>query len=143
MALHTSGASLAGVEMRILLTALMLIVLTGCATSTRDPGEVGGVVDVTEGLASYYGHQYHGRLTANGETYDENAMTAAHRTLAFGTMIRVTSKANGKTVILRVNDRGPFVDGRIVDLSFQAAKDLDMVRAGVVKVRLEVLAGGK
>jgi len=129
--------------MRILLTALMLIVLTGCATSTRDPGEVGGVVDVTEGLASYYGHQYHGRLTANGETYDENAMTAAHRTLAFGTMIRVTSKANGKTVILRVNDRGPFVDGRIVDLSFQAAKDLDMVRAGVVKVRLEVLAGGK
>jgi len=128
---------------RIIMTVMALVALVGCAASTRDPGEVGGVSDVTEGLASYYGHQYHGRLTANGETYDENAMTAAHRTLAFGTMIRVTSQANGKAVVLRVNDRGPFVDGRIVDVSFQAAKDLAMVSAGVMKVRLEVLAGAQ
>lgn len=129
--------------MRKVLVMMSFLALIGCAGSSRNPGEVGGVSNVTEGLASYYGHQYHGRLTANGETYDENALTAAHRTLAFGTMIRVSNLSNGKKVVLRVNDRGPFVDGRIVDLSFRGAQDLDMVKAGVVKVRLEVLAGAQ
>ncbi|MFT5233283.1 MAG: rare lipoprotein A [Candidatus Krumholzibacteriia bacterium] len=126
-------------HMRMLLAITSLFVLVGCAGSAKDPGEIGGTSEVTAGLASYYGHQFHGRLTANGETYDENAMTAAHRTLSFGTKIRVTNQANGKVVVLRVNDRGPFVDGRIVDVSFRAAKDLEMVDAGVVQVHLEVL----
>jgi len=128
--------------MRRLLFLLLLTSLTGltaCAGSSRDPAEVGGVTSQEIGLASYYGHQYHGRTTANGETYDENKMTAAHRTLPFGTRVRVTNLENGKSVLLRVNDRGPFVDGRIIDVSWQAAQDLDFVQEGVVKARVEVL----
>ena len=128
--------------MRYMLILLLLTSLTGlaaCAGSTRDPAEVGGVSSQETGLASYYGHQYHGRTTANGETYDENKLTAAHRTLPFGTRVRVTNLENGKSVLLRVNDRGPFVDGRIIDVSWQAAQDLDFVQEGVVKARVEVL----
>ncbi len=130
--------------MRLLRTMILLISLTAlaaCAGSTRDPAEVGGVTSQETGLASYYGHQYHGRTTANGETYDENAMTAAHRTLPFGTRVRVTNLENGKEVLLRINDRGPFVEGRIIDVSWRAAQDLDFVREGVVKARVEVLPG--
>jgi len=126
---------------QIILLLLAATLLTGCAGTTRDPAEVGGVSQTETGLASFYGHQYHGRTTANGETYDENAMTAAHRTLAFGTRVRVTNLVNGKEVLLRINDRGPFVDGRIIDVSFRAAGELDFVRAGVVKARVEVLPG--
>ncbi|MDX2472576.1 MAG: septal ring lytic transglycosylase RlpA family protein [Candidatus Krumholzibacteria bacterium] len=130
--------------MRLLRTMILLIsltVLAACAGSTRDPAEVGGVTSQETGLASYYGHQYHGRTTANGETYDENAMTAAHRTLPFGTRVRVTNLENGKEVLLRINDRGPFVEGRIIDVSWRAAQDLDFVQEGVVKARVEVLPG--
>ena len=94
---------------------------------------------VQEGLASYYGHKFHGRRTASGEIYDENKMTAAHKTLAFGTTVRVTDVTNGQSVVVRINDRGPFVEGRIIDLSYRAAGQLGMISAGVVKVRLEVL----
>ena len=132
--------------MRLLMTSLlMVLLLTGlpaCAGSTRDPAEVGGVSSQETGLASYYGHQYHGRTTANGETYDENALTAAHRTLPFGTRVRVINLENGKSMLLRINDRGPFVEGRIIDVSWRAAQDLDFVREGVVKARVEVLPGG-
>jgi rare lipoprotein A len=130
--------------MRLLRTMILLTsltVLAGCAGSTRDPAEVGGVTSQEVGLASYYGHQYHGRTTANGETYDENKLTAAHRTLPFGTLVRVTNLQNGKEVLLRVNDRGPFVEGRIIDVSWRAAQDLDFVQEGVVKARVEVLPG--
>jgi len=93
-----------------------------------------------EGLASYYAEPYHGRPTASGEIFDTyNAMTAAHRTLPFNTIVRVTNKANGETVDVRINDRGPFVDGRVIDLSLAAARKIDMVRAGVVPVKLEVM----
>jgi rare lipoprotein A len=128
--------------MRLLLTMILLsslATLTACAGSTRDPAEVGGVTSQETGLASYYGHQYHGRTTANGETYDENKLTAAHRTLPFGTRVRVTNLENGKEVLLLVNDRGPFVEGRIIDVSWRAAQDLDFVQEGVVKARVEVL----
>lgn len=92
-----------------------------------------------DGLASYYAQRYHGRRTASGERFDVRKMTAAHRTLPFGTQVRVTSEANGRSVVVRVNDRGPFVAGRVIDLSPAAARQLDMIRAGIVPVRMEVL----
>ena len=89
--------------------------------------------------ASWYGGKFHGRTTASGEKYDKWAMTAAHKTLPFGTMVRVTNIVNNKSAIVRINDRGPFVDGRIIDLSNAAAKDIDMIKVGTAKVRLEVI----
>lgn len=91
------------------------------------------------GLASFYNDSFEGRTTANGEVYKKNKMTAAHRTLPFDTKIKVTNLANKKSVIVRVNDRGPFVKDRIVDLSKEAAVKLDFIDKGVTKVRLEVL----
>jgi rare lipoprotein A len=89
-----------------------------------------------EGLASYYGPGLHGRKTASGERFDQNAMTAAHRTVRFGTCLRVVNMENGKTVEVRVNDRGPFKDERIIDVSLGAARKLDMVEKGLARVRL-------
>lgn len=94
-----------------------------------------------EGIASWYGIPYHGRRAANGEIYDMHKMTAAHRTLPFDTIVRVTNLKNGRRTDVRINDRGPFVDGRVIDLSFAAAQALDAVAAGVVPVRLELLQG--
>jgi rare lipoprotein A len=91
-------------------------------------------------LASYYAEPYHGHRTASGEIFDTyQGMTAAHRTLPFNTFVRVTNKMNGRQVDVRINDRGPFVDGRIIDLSVRAAREIDLVRAGVVPVKLKVL----
>jgi rare lipoprotein A len=118
---------------------LGLFGLVGCMGAGPHFSEVGNAPDQQTGLASYYAHMFHGRPTASGEVYDENKLTAAHRTLPFGTRIRVTNLQNGKAVQLRVTDRGPFVDGRIVDVSWRAANELDFVAAGLVKVRLEVL----
>jgi rare lipoprotein A len=93
-----------------------------------------------EGLASYYAEPYHGRRTANGEVFDSyRELTAAHRTLPFDTIVRVKNKNNGKEVEVRINDRGPFIDGRVIDLSHLAAQEIDMVRAGIAPVRLEIL----
>ncbi len=97
------------------------------------------VVKVLNGQASYYADKFHGRSTASGEKYDKTKLTAAHRSLPFGTRVRVTNLRNGQQVIVRINDRGPFVDGRIVDLSRAAAEQIGMVRDGVVKVKVEVL----
>ena len=91
------------------------------------------------GIASWYGHPYHGRHTANGEIYDMNQLTAAHPTLPFGAHVRVVNLQNQETVEVRVNDRGPFVEGRIIDLSHAAAEAIQMVNAGLAQVRLEVL----
>jgi rare lipoprotein A len=93
-----------------------------------------------EGLASYYAEPYHGRKTASGEIFDSyQDLTAAHRTLPFNTMVRVTNKANGREVDVRINDRGPFVDGRVIDLSYRAAREIDLVRSGVAPVRLTIV----
>jgi rare lipoprotein A len=93
-----------------------------------------------EGIASYYAEPYHGRRTANGEVFDTyQALTAAHRTLPFNTVVRVTNKTNGREIDVRINDRGPFIDGRVIDLSLRAAREIDMVRAGIVPVQLKVL----
>lgn len=102
----------------------------------------GKILLTLEGVASYYADQYHGRQTSNGEVFDMNALTAAHRTFPFGSMVRVTNLENRKSVVVRVNDRGPFVDGRIIDLSLAAAKELDLIQKGTARVRLEVLAWG-
>lgn len=90
----------------------------------------------TTGLASYYAHSLHGRKTASGEAYHKHKLTAAHRWLPFGTRLKVVNLTNGRDVEVRVNDRGPFVKGRIIDLSYAAAKQLGMVRQGVVRVKL-------
>lgn len=87
-------------------------------------------------MASYYAETYNGKKTANGEIYQSNKLTAAHKKLPFGTKVKVTNLANGKTVKVRINDRGPFVPGRIIDLTRAAAKKIDMVGAGVVKVKI-------
>jgi rare lipoprotein A len=90
------------------------------------------------GVASFYAEAFQGRTTANGETFDMNAMTCAHLTLPFGTVLRVTNLDNGHTATVRVNDRGPYVEGRIIDLSRGAARALDMIEAGTANVLIEV-----
>jgi hypothetical protein len=92
------------------------------------------------GLASWYGRERHGRRTASGEIFDSNQLVAAHRTAPFGTYALVTNLANGRTVQVRINDRGPAVAGRVVDLSYAAARQLDMVHVGVTRVKVELLA---
>jgi rare lipoprotein A len=91
------------------------------------------------GKCGYYADSFHGRPTSNGEKYNKNALTCSHKTLPFGTKIRVTRLDNKKSVVVRVNDRGPFVEGYIVDVSFAAAKELDMIKAGSVRVKIEVV----
>lgn len=93
------------------------------------------------GTASWYGRQFHGRKTASGETFDMNAMTAAHRSLPLNCYIRVTNRNNGKSVVVKVNDRGPFHGNRVVDLSYGAAKQLGITSAGTAKVNIERVAG--
>jgi rare lipoprotein A len=92
-----------------------------------------------EGLASWYGEEEHGKPTSNGETYDMYKMTAAHKTLPLGSLVKVTSKANGRQTVVRVNDRGPFVAGRVIDLSYQAAREMGIVDLGVMPVAIEVI----
>jgi rare lipoprotein A len=92
------------------------------------------------GIASYYASKFEGRRTASGERYRAKELTAAHRTLPFGAVVRVTHLASGRSVEVRINDRGPFKKGRIVDLSRRAAEAIDLIRAGLARVRLEVLA---
>ena len=93
------------------------------------------------GYASWYGGKFQGRKTANGEIFDTYKFTAAHKTLPFDTVVRVRNLENGKTTIVRINDRGPFVRGRIIDLSYAAAKDIGMVERGVVRVAIEIIEG--
>ncbi|MBN1781033.1 septal ring lytic transglycosylase RlpA family protein [bacterium] len=94
------------------------------------------------GKASYYGKQFHGRKTANGETFDMYALTAAHKSFPFGTVCRVTNRSNSKSVTVRINDRGPFVKGRILDLSYKAADMIGGVQEGVMQVRIDVMKWG-
>jgi rare lipoprotein A len=100
------------------------------------PGEY-----VEEGVASWYGDPFNGRRTSNGEIYDMRQFTAAHRTLPFGAIVRVTNLRNGKQTEVRITDRGPFVANRVIDLSLSAAQAIDMVGAGTAPVRLEILGG--
>ncbi len=131
------------------LSALMLVTLAlaGCAKkhhTARTPvpprNGTAEIRDGETGLASWYGHPYHGRPAANGEIYDMEKLTAAHRTLPFGTWVRVVNLTNDKTVDVRITDRGPFVDNRIIDLSHAAAEAIALIGPGVARVRLDILS---
>lgn len=91
------------------------------------------------GVASFYANKFHGRQTANGEIFDNGAMTAAHKTLEFGTIVRVTNRRNGREVVVRINDRGPWIKGRVIDLSRAAAREIGMIRRGTARVDIEIL----
>src|SRR5438045_4612081 len=107
--------------------------------ATSDQPNLGAYIE--EGNASWYGAPFHGRRASNGEIYDMNKMTAAHRTMSFGTVVRVTNLSNGKAAVVRITDRGPFIDNRVIDLSMAAAKAIESIGPGVVPVRLEVISG--
>ena len=122
---------------------LLLVILTACAPSKKEllfePYDREKILRYREvGVASWYGEEYHGRKTANGEVYDMYAMTAAHPTLPFNTFVRVTNVENGKKAELRINDRGPFISGRIIDLSHSGARAIEMLTRGTAKVSIEV-----
>ena len=110
------------------------------ASAAPQPSPQGRPISSEVGTASWYGPPYANRKGADGTVYDQNAMTAAHRTLPMGTVVRVTNLANGQSVFVKITDRGPFVDGRILDLSLAAAKAIDVYRPGTAKVRVEAYA---
>ena len=117
-----------------------VLLLTGCATgraSRVDTPVLNGFP--VNGQASWYGRQHHGKRTASGETYDMNKLTAAHRTLPLGTRVLVTNRDNGRTVEVRINDRGPFRRTRVLDLSYAAARQLGAIGEGVIPVTLRVV----
>ena len=122
--------------MRLLTLLLTVLLLSACASTDQiDPDGYRAEGQATSTLA-----KHHGRKTASGERFDQNALTAAHRQLPFGTRVRVTNLRNDKSVVVRINDRGPYAKKRIIDLSKKAAEQLDMLRDGVVPVRVERLA---
>ena len=128
----------------VLATVLITLFLAGCAHKQRarsvppPPGPVRVGYSET-GLASWYGNPYHGRRAADGEIYDMETMTAAHRTLPFNTWVRVQNLENRRTADVRIIDRGPFVDGRIIDVSRAAARELQLLGPGTARVRFEVI----
>lgn len=111
---------------------------SGAAEENR-PVRPGAMIE--EGVASWYGPNFHGKHTANGEKYNMNGLTAAHRTLPFDTVVRVENSSNGESVVVRINDRGPFVDNRIIDLSRKAAEEIGMLGPGTAPVRLYLVEG--
>jgi rare lipoprotein A len=122
-----------------LLLVLLALCLGACSSRHAPPQKIPRLGHRETGEASWYGEPYHGRRSANGEVYDMEKLTAAHQTYAFDTWLRVVNLSNDKSVVVRVTDRGPFVDHRIIDLSRAAAREIDMLRTGVTRVRLEVV----
>ncbi|MGI9533837.1 MAG: septal ring lytic transglycosylase RlpA family protein [Thermodesulfobacteriota bacterium] len=131
---------------KTLLTAFILCLAIISCTSKRDTGSydygdpksVDGYTQT--GLASWYGDKEHKNKTASGERFSRYAYTAAHKTLPFGTVVRVTNLENGRDVVVKINDRGPFIRGRIIDLSYASAGSIDLVRTGTAKVKVEVIS---
>ena len=146
-------------NMKLSLSILLIssLIIIGCSSSQRfgkedsdsKPGYNEGndenftILETVEGVASYYSDEFHGRKTANGETYDMYELTAAHKTYPFNTEVRVTNLSNGKSIVLRITDRMPGYKGRIIDVSFQAARELGMIISGIADVKLEVLKWGE
>lgn len=120
------------IRLRAYMMAAMVVTTPLVAQATAD-------ADLGSGHASYYGNELAGRRTANGEIFNPRDMTAAHRTIAFGTRVKVTHLGNGREVVVRVNDRGPWGRGRIIDLSYAAAKELGMHRSGTAQVKLTLV----
>jgi rare lipoprotein A len=129
-----------------LLIVICAVLGTGCAGPTAQvrpapAREIHTIQKTYYGVASWYGREHHGRKTASGERFNMYDHTAAHRSLPFGTMVRVTNLRNNRQTVVRINDRGPFVRGRDIDLSYAAARDLQMLGTGLDRVRIEVLSG--
>ncbi len=132
---------------RLFIAAGIALTVVGCATppelviaqTPKKEDSIYSTQSVQTGKASYYYGRWIGRKTANGEIYRASDVTAAHKTLPFNTKVRVTNLKNGKQVIVRINNRGPFIKGRIIDLSLEAAKRVEMTKAGVVPVKLDIL----
>ena len=133
-----------GLALVALLVSLMWF-FTGWASPPRStnggtPETDGlGSPTIVNGVASYYGREHQGKKTANGEIFNMNKLTAAHRSLPFGSQVKVTNLSNQRSVIVRINDRGPYYQGRIIDVSLAAAERLEMVKSGIAKVKVEVL----
>lgn len=126
---------------KIFIAFSLLVLLASCSSTTRytEYKSIEGNL-IETGIASWYGPNFHGKRTANGEIYNMNEYTAAHKTLPFDTILRVTNKQNNKSVIVRINDRGPYVKSRIIDLSRKAAEEIDMIRDGSTEVSLYLLS---
>lgn len=141
---HHGGIKAAALTARSILLCLMVVSLAtlcaaGCASRKKDPARTGKKEFVQEGMASWYGKKFHGRKTASGERFNMYDLTAAHRTLPFGTRVKVTNLENNQSVVVRINDRGPFAEGRIIDLSYAAARKIGMIEKGVARVRIKVV----
>jgi rare lipoprotein A len=130
---------------RYLAIGMLLGMISACARQAHDPSRTLPSVPPApdsrelEGMASWYGQTHHGHRLASGEIYNMHRLTAAHRTLPFHTVVQVHNKRNGREVDVRINDRGPFVKGRVIDLSYAAAKALDMLKPGTAPVRLKIV----
>ena len=125
-----------------ILPLLLLLILVACAPRTRPAAPTstpGSATFYQDGTASWYGPNFIGRPTANGEIFDPSQLTAAHQTLPFDTLVRVTHLDNGRSVVVRINDRGPFVGRRVIDLSRAAAERIDMIGSGTARVQLDLL----
>ena len=134
---------------------ILTLLLMSCSNSPRyrtgsKPGKKGHIplatkgmhVKVLYGVSSFYAEDFHGKLTANGEVYDMYGITAAHKTLPLNTIVRVTNMENDKSIIVRINDRGPFIPGRILDCSYGAALKLGFIAQGITKVKIEIIEFG-
>ena len=147
--------------LKIKFVLIFLMILSGCSNSPRyrtGPVKTSGKKSiitpslktksnaehrkVMKGVSSFYAEDFHGKLTANGEVYDMYGLTAAHKTLPLNTIVRVTNLVNNKSLILRINDRGPYIKGRILDCSYGAAKKLDFIVQGTTDVKIEVIEWG-
>ena len=138
-AIHAGANAIA-----IAFAAFLFMLCVGCGTHTRaqvprGPSPPARIGQTETGIASWYGNPYNGRRTSSGEIFDMEQLTAAHRTLPFNTWLEVTNLTNGKQVDVRITDRGPFIKGRIIDISLRAAREIDMVREGIVQVRIKVI----
>jgi len=125
-----------------MLIPLLLTVSAAAQEVEVAENPIADIVDETEidgGMASYYGNELAGNRTANGERFDPGQLTAAHRSLPFGSMVRVTNTSNGDSVVVRINDRGPFSRGRVIDVSQAAAREIGMHRSGTARVKLALL----
>ncbi|MBI5755902.1 MAG: septal ring lytic transglycosylase RlpA family protein [Nitrospirae bacterium] len=128
-------------NLRPLFILITVIIISSCTFPARRPPYAAGYIE--RGIASWYGEDFHGRPTSSGEIYDMFRLTAAHKLMPLGTKARITNLENGQSIVVKINDRGPFVDGRIIDLSYGAAERLGMLETGLSRVEVEVLEWGK
>ncbi|MEX3070707.1 septal ring lytic transglycosylase RlpA family protein [Vibrio alginolyticus] len=129
-------------RLNLIFIAFILNLLAGCSSTLAvDLDQTNGYSKSHEliGKASWYSNKFHGKRTASGERYNKSAYTAAHKSLPFGTIVRVTNTANSKTVDVKINDRGPFVKGRVIDLSQKAFEQIGNIKEGVAPVKIEII----